>query len=197
MQGSMTITPVTALVTALTLGLASPSAHADPATTSIATTPVTEVDFQAKVLAPHAGRVVLVSVWATYCLPCLEELPGMLKLRKKLAKLGADIVFVNVDGTDGPPAHLAAALQRRSIALDHTFVVTVADPAPFLAVVDKSWSGEVPYHAVYGRDGKRLVGLAGARPLAELEQAVVAALATAPEHAATSPAAAPAAPRPP
>ncbi|MBI1944128.1 MAG: TlpA family protein disulfide reductase [Deltaproteobacteria bacterium] len=151
-----------------------------PAPAPIATTPVTGQDYRTKVVAPHAGRVLLVSLWATYCLPCIEELPGLMKLKKKLANKGADVVFVNADGPGAPAGLLSGVLQRRSIVLEHTFVVDVEDPAPFLAAVDPTWSGEVPFHAVYGRDGRRLAGLSGARPLAEIEQAVVAALAAAP-----------------
>lgn len=170
--------------TALLLGLAFASlphagrALAAPPDKPLVTTAISERDYRTAVIAPHVGRVVLVSFWASYCLPCIEEMPGLLKLRDKLAKHGADIVFVNADGPGAPPQMMTGVLERRSIALGHTFVVSNEDPTPFLAAVDPSWSGQVPFHVVYGKDGARLRSLSGARPLAEIEAAVVAALGT-------------------
>ena len=66
----------------------------------------------------------------------------------------------------------------RAIALGQTFVVTQDNPEAFIAAVDPTWGGQVPFHVIYGRDGARLRSLSGALPLAELEQAVVAALPT-------------------
>jgi thiol-disulfide isomerase/thioredoxin len=41
------------------------------------------------------GRVVLVNFWATWCGPCKEELPGLVRLRKTLAGKPFELVTVN------------------------------------------------------------------------------------------------------
>ncbi|MHA4894591.1 TlpA family protein disulfide reductase [Pedobacter sp. PWIIR3] len=51
-----------------------------------------EKDPLAGILQKHKGKVVYVDVWATWCLPCLFEMPNSRKLREKLA--GEDVVFV-------------------------------------------------------------------------------------------------------
>lgn len=51
-----------------------------------ATDPLTSI------LQKHRGKVVYVDVWATWCLPCLFEMPNSRKLREKLA--GEDVIFV-------------------------------------------------------------------------------------------------------
>jgi cytochrome c biogenesis protein CcmG, thiol:disulfide interchange protein DsbE len=51
-------------------------------------------------LADYAGKVVLVNVWATWCLPCREEMPSMQALYKDFAPRGFEIVAVSIDEPD-------------------------------------------------------------------------------------------------
>ncbi|MES2364498.1 MAG: TlpA disulfide reductase family protein [Pseudomonadota bacterium] len=47
-------------------------------------------------LANYRGRVVLVNFWATYCPPCLKEMPSMERLQKRMAGKPFAILSVNV-----------------------------------------------------------------------------------------------------
>jgi len=49
--------------------------------------------------APAPGRARWVNVWATWCKPCVEEIPRLLEWQKRLAESGKqlDLVFVSVD----------------------------------------------------------------------------------------------------
>ena len=46
-------------------------------------------------LSDFKGRVVLVNFWATWCAPCIEEMPSMEKLRDKLGLAGFEVLAVN------------------------------------------------------------------------------------------------------
>ncbi|MES2829876.1 MAG: TlpA disulfide reductase family protein [Bacteroidota bacterium] len=67
------------------IGVASKMVINDAAKLSL-TDPLTSV------LQKHRGKVVYVDVWATWCMPCLFEMPNSRKLREKLA--GKNVVFV-------------------------------------------------------------------------------------------------------
>ena len=50
-----------------------------------------------KTLADYKGRVVLLNVWATWCVPCRDEMPSMEKLHREFGSQGLAIVAVSVD----------------------------------------------------------------------------------------------------
>lgn len=48
-------------------------------------------------LGDYAGSVVLLNVWATWCLPCREEMPSIERLHRELGARGLKVVAVSVD----------------------------------------------------------------------------------------------------
>src|SRR4030095_14735244 len=66
------------------------------ASLSRAPTPGTAADVLQAVRAPGA-KAVLVNVWATWCIPCREEMPDLLKLRRAYADRGLRVVLVSGD----------------------------------------------------------------------------------------------------
>jgi peroxiredoxin len=48
-------------------------------------------------LRGYRGQVVLLNVWATWCAPCLEEMPAMERLYQELGPEGLKVVAVSID----------------------------------------------------------------------------------------------------
>jgi len=69
-------------------------------------------------LASYRGRVVLLNFWATWCGPCVEEMPSLLALHHQLPDLA--IVAVSVD--EDPRAY------SQFLARHHVDLITVRDP---------------------------------------------------------------------
>jgi len=52
-------------------------------------------------LSDHSGEVVLVNIWATWCLPCRVEMPSMERLYQEIGGDGFEIMAVSIDAALG------------------------------------------------------------------------------------------------
>ena len=52
-------------------------------------------------LSDHKGEVVLINIWATWCLPCRVEMPSMERLYQEIGEDGFEIMAVSIDAELG------------------------------------------------------------------------------------------------
>jgi cytochrome c biogenesis protein CcmG, thiol:disulfide interchange protein DsbE len=104
-------------------------------------------------LADLRGEVVLLNVWATWCPPCLEEMPSMQRLYEDLGPQGLRIVAVSVDAPlgrrdwSGNPGGNVAAFANE---LDLTFPIWLD---PDAGIMRTYTVGRVPETFVIDRHG--------------------------------------------
>jgi cytochrome c biogenesis protein CcmG, thiol:disulfide interchange protein DsbE len=64
----------------------------------------------------YEGAVTLVNIWATWCIPCRVEMPGMDSVYQALAPRGFKIAAVSID--EGSPEEVRAFAQELGISFD-------------------------------------------------------------------------------
>jgi thiol-disulfide isomerase/thioredoxin len=70
-----------------------------------------------KTLADFRGKTVLLNLWATWCIPCREEMPALDKLQAKLGGSDFEVVAVSID---------TARLERRKAFLEEAGIEKLA-----------------------------------------------------------------------
>ena len=48
-------------------------------------------------LSQLRGNIIVLNFWATWCAPCIEEMPSLVELQKRLTKKGVTVLAVSVD----------------------------------------------------------------------------------------------------
>jgi thiol-disulfide isomerase/thioredoxin len=99
-------------------------------------------------LSEWNGKVVVLNFWATWCSPCLSEIPHLVAYQEQYRSLGLQIVGVGLDDE--------RKLRNVQRTLEISYPVLLADPRIHGGLM-RSWrnvTGVVPYTVVIDRDGQ-------------------------------------------
>ncbi len=103
-------------------------------------------------LAAHKGKAVMINLWATWCGPCVDEFPDLVKLAQNYADRGLVVLGVSVD--DPEDLEKVAAFARTQKAKFPIYVRKSGSLSGFTSVVNRTWEGSVPTTYILGRNGK-------------------------------------------
>lgn len=133
--------------TALPAG-ASPAGPALPPAARV----VSEAELTA-MLRSHRGRPVVLHFWATWCAPCLDELPLLARMAQEWRRKGVAFLPVSLDDPGKQSAaRVGAVLDRRLGNAAWSPILTTRDPAAFVRALAPQWQGEIPAFFAYDRD---------------------------------------------
>jgi thiol-disulfide isomerase/thioredoxin len=117
---------------------------------------------KARRLTEWGGRVTLVNFWATWCEPCRDEVPLLLKIRRKYLDRGFEVVGIGLDNV--------AKMQQFADMFGVSYPLLVCDWSQ-LRLLERlgNRSGALPYTVVLDRAGALAYRKLGALREVEVE----------------------------
>ena len=106
-------------------------------------------------LADYRGNVVLLNFWATWCMPCLREMPGMEKLSQRFR--GSDFVVLGISNDQPSHKKRVATFLRR---LNLTFPVLLDSDSD---VSERYEVAGIPVSFLLDREGAVIAHIVGER----------------------------------
>lgn len=124
--------------------------------------PVSALDFlgpdgKPSSLAAFRGRVVLLNLWATWCVPCREEMPALDRLQQTLGSKEFEVVAINIDTSR--LQKVRDFLRDEKIASLGFYSDPKADSFYRLKLAGKAVG--LPTSLLVGRDGCEIATMAG------------------------------------
>jgi thiol-disulfide isomerase/thioredoxin len=89
------------------------------------------------------SRVVVLNVWATWCKPCLDEMPGLVRLRSEYSRDELDLIILSADDLSDVDSAVVPFLEKTGVDFP-TYVFGGGDQDDFINALDTAWSGALP-----------------------------------------------------
>jgi thiol-disulfide isomerase/thioredoxin len=105
----------------------------------------------AAIKAPGA-QAVLVNVWATWCEPCREEMPDLMRFYRDHRARGLRLVLISADDDD-QRAEVARVLA--ALGFDGQAFIKHGNDMTFIDAFDRNWKGALPATFLFDGRGAR------------------------------------------
>jgi thiol-disulfide isomerase/thioredoxin len=97
------------------------------------------------------ARAVLVNVWATFCEPCREEMPALLKVFRARQARGLRLVLISADDEDG---RVEAQRVLGGLGVNFPTYLKTGDDMAFINGIDPRWTGALPASFLFDGQGQ-------------------------------------------
>ncbi|MGD9597182.1 MAG: TlpA disulfide reductase family protein [Steroidobacteraceae bacterium] len=155
------LSTVMAALAAARAGAAATSATTSATPDAAATLPVADARRLRAILDSYRGKVVVLNLWASWCVPCLREIPDLVRIEQELAPRGVVLVGVSMD--EPGDAARVAAFRAQHFPQFRTWLRDETELDAIASVVDPAWNEVLPTTYLLGRDGKVARRVQGAK----------------------------------
>jgi thiol-disulfide isomerase/thioredoxin len=94
-------------------------------------------------MSKHDDTLYVINFWATWCRPCVEELPYFEQLDDSLANKPAKLMLVSLDSRKKAETELIPFIQRKQLK-SNVIHLNAPDFNNWLDQVSSDWSGSIP-----------------------------------------------------
>ena len=105
-------------------------------------------------LTEESDKVRVVNFWATWCGPCVKELPYFQEAHEALSEEGVEIVLVSLDDAGVVDSKVVPFVNRKGITAS-VMLLDETNYNMFIPKVDDRWSGAIPMTLILDNDSDR------------------------------------------
>src|SRR5215207_4232040 len=116
-------------------------------------------------------RPLLINFWATFCDPCRDEFPDLVKIDKDYRPQSLEFVTVSLDDMSEIKTEVPKFLDSMKATMP-AYLLNVSDPEPAINLVDRKWRGDLPATYLYNEKGEVVYKHIGRIKPAELREAL-------------------------
>ena len=122
-------------------------------------------------LTQQRERPLLVNFWATFCDPCRDEFPDLVKIDKDYGPHALEFVTVSLDDMSDIKTEVPKFLDSMKARMP-AYLLNANDPEPAINLVDPRWQGDLPATFLYNEKGEVVYKRIGRVNPVELREAI-------------------------
>ncbi|HKS08844.1 MAG TPA: TlpA disulfide reductase family protein [Pyrinomonadaceae bacterium] len=126
-----------------------------------------DTDALKTLITQERQRPLLVNFWATFCDPCRDEFPDLVKIDKDYRPQSLEFVTVSLDDVSDIKTSVPEFLGSMKATMP-AYLLNVNDPEPAINLVDQRWRGDLPATFLYNEKGEVVYKHIGRVDVAEL-----------------------------
>lgn len=126
-------------------------------------------------LTSEKGKVVLVNLWATWCMPCKHEMPLLEKLHQNYQEKGIKVVTLSLDDVAKADSLIVPYWEEMNFSMDN-YLIATKDSGVFVNKIDPLWIGLLPTSFIFDTSGKKVETITGAMTYSGFEKKVLKVL---------------------
>jgi len=154
MRFSKAIIPIALCIILLSLAVPAQRRKGRTATTlkPIVVAPI-NLDALKGLITQQREHPLLINFWATYCDPCREEFPDLVKIDKDYRPRALEFVTISLDDVTDIKTSVPKFLGSMKATMP-AYLLDVSDPEPAIDLVDPRWQGSLPATFLYNDKGE-------------------------------------------
>jgi peroxiredoxin len=115
-------------------------------------------------------KLRLINLWATWCVPCVEEFPELVTLNRMYRDRGFELVSISTD--DNSAKRKALKFLEKQQSSSPNYIYTGDDKYKLMEAIDPKWQGALPYSLLIEPGGKIVYAHQGAIDAEELRKII-------------------------
>lgn len=119
----------------------------------------------------ESGKLRLINIWATWCGPCVQELPEFVKIDRMYRE--RDFEFITISLDEISKKEKALDRLKKLEASNQNYIFNGKNKYEFIEAIDPAWQGALPYTVLIEPGGKILYGKQGLIDPLKLKKAIV------------------------
>jgi len=102
----------------------------------------------------RAGNVLFINVWATWCVPCREEFPDLVRLADYYDGKNVDIIGLNIEYPDELESKVKPFLMKMNVNFKN-YIHSFETQENLINLFNEGWNGALPATFIYDKNGKQ------------------------------------------
>ncbi len=116
------------------------------------------------------GKLTVVNVWASWCDPCKEEMPNLVKLRNKYS-VQLELILISIDEPEILDSLVKPILKKSGVDF-LSYIKQEGNDEEFINGLNLEWNGALPATFIYDNTGKQVEMMIGGRTFEKFESAI-------------------------